>query len=115
MGQKFNQHKLPIDIVISRQFPNALKAISCATEFGHSKYPEDVDYLNFSRVENGVQKYADACQRHNMEKYSVDSDSGLPHIFHKAWNAMAELEMYLKEEGIDMNEFSENYLKITKN
>jgi hypothetical protein len=97
-GVKYNKGKLPLDIVLTRQFPKALNAISKATMFGHNKYFEsDEDYLNFKNVEGGSQTYADALQRHSIDKGSIDEDSGLPHIFHKAWNALAELELWIEE------------------
>jgi hypothetical protein len=97
-GVKYNQGKLPLDIVFTIQFPKALNAISKATMFGHNKYLEsDQDYLNFKNVEGGSQTYADALQRHSVNKGSIDEGSGLPHIFHKAWNALAELELWIEE------------------
>jgi len=97
-GQKFNGDKLPMDIVICKQFPDALKAIAQCTEYGHQKYIEtDEDYQNFRKVPGGSQTYADALLRHSMEPGN-DPESGLPHKYHKAWNALAELELWLVEE-----------------
>lgn len=98
LGVKNNEGKLPLDIMITRQFPKALEAICKATEFGHNYYKEtDLDYLNYKRVEGGSQAYADALQRHSMNKAGKDEKSGLPHIYHKAWNALAELELWIEE------------------
>jgi hypothetical protein len=96
-GQKFNNGKLPMHIVICRQFPDALKAIALCTEYGHQKYIEtDQDYLNFKNVKGGAQAYADALMRHAMEG-GVDEESGLPHAWHKAWNALAELQLRIED------------------
>jgi len=100
-GVKHNQGKLPINTMITVQFPKAIKAIAQTTLFGHEKYKEvDKDWLNFKRVEGGSQTYADASQRHGFDKHTLDSESGLPHIFHKAWNALAELEIWIEENNL---------------
>ena len=97
-GVKHSEGKLPLDAMLSKQFPKALKAVCEATLFGHNKYLEhDADYLNFKRVKGGSQAYADALQRHNLDKSAKDLESGLPHIYHKAWNALAELELWIEE------------------
>lgn len=97
-GVKHSEGKLPLDKMITIQFPKALKAICKATAFGHSKYKEvDADFMNFKRVPGGSKEYADALQRHNLDKSQKDIESGLPHIYHKAWNALAELELWIEE------------------
>lgn len=97
-GVKHNDNKLPMDKMITIQFPKALNAICKATLFGHNKYFEsDKDFLNFKKVKGGSQTYADALQRHNFNKGEIAEDSKLPHIFHKAWNALAELELWIEE------------------
>src|SRR5699024_6835054 len=96
-GKKETYNKLPLDRVITKQFPKALKAISKCSKFGHDKYKDyDDDWLNYKRVDDGIQKYADALQRHNLNKDQKDKESGFPHIYHKAWNALAELELWIE-------------------
>lgn len=97
-GVKHNNNKPQISILF-KQFPDALKAIAKASEFGHEKYKEfDEDYLNYKRVEDGIQKYADASLRHRTE-IGVDEESKLPHQFHVAWNTMAELQLWIEEQN----------------
>lgn len=97
-GKKENEGKLPIDTMLTIQFPKAIQAIAKATLFGHNKYIKtDEDWLNYKRVLGGSQTYADACARHGLEKGVIALDSGLPHIYHKCWNAMAELELWIEE------------------
>lgn len=99
-GVKHSEDKLPLDTVITRQFPKALEAICKATQFGHKKYIlTDHYYDNFKKVKGGSQTYAEALQRHNLNKNEADPESGLPHIFHKAWNALAELELWIEENN----------------
>ena len=98
IGQKHNEGKLPLDIMLTVQFPKAIQAVCKATLFGHEKYKDtDLDWLNYKRVRGGSTTYANACQRHNFNKSGKDEQSGLPHIVHKCWNALAELELWIEE------------------
>lgn len=98
IGVKYNNGKLPLDKVLFTQFPKAIQAVAECSLYGHSKYKEyDKDMLNFKRVEGGSQTYADAVLRHSINKGEKDPESGLPHIYHKAWNALAELELWIEE------------------
>ncbi len=98
VGVKHNKSKAPLSIVL-KQFPKALEAISRCSEYGHNKYKEtDVDFLNFKRVPGGSTTYADAGLRHRLE-IGLDSESGLPHQYHTAWNALAELQLWIEENG----------------
>ena len=108
-GVKHNKHKLPMSKLFV-QFPDALQAIVLASCYGHHCYPTDTDWLNFKRVEGGSENYKDASIRHLLggEK---DKESNLPEIFHQAWNKLAELQLWLEENSIDIKEFSNNYLK----
>lgn len=99
IGVKHSKEKPKLSILF-KQFPNALKAIARCSEFGHEKYKEtDQDYLNYSRVEGGSDNYADAGLRHRTET-GVSEESGLPHYYHVAWNALAELELKLSENNV---------------
>lgn len=95
-GQKFNSCKLPMS-VLKKQFPNALKAIVKCSQYGHNKYPDDVDWMNYSRVEGGSTTYRDAAERHSLDT-GLD-ESGLPHVFHELWNKIAEVELWIEENN----------------
>lgn len=96
-GVKHNKNKPQLSLLF-KQFPKALEAIVKCSEYGHEKYKEtDEDYLNFKRVEGGSKSYADAGLRHRIfKKGTTDIDSQLPHSYHIAWNALAELELILE-------------------
>lgn len=112
VGVKHNKHKVPLDIIQTRQFPKALQAIALATAFGNKKYEAtDKDFLNFKRVAGGSQTYFDAAARHNAEREEIDEDSGLPHIFHAVWDMMAGLELFLEENEVDIKVISKLYLE----
>lgn len=112
IGIKNNKNKPSLDIVINKQFPNALQLIALATEYGHNKYlAKDELYDNFRNVEGGSQTYFDAAARHNTDRNGVDNESGLPHIIHASWDFLAGLELWAEENNIDIKDFSENYMK----
>lgn len=97
-GVKHNQGKLPIDTVLTKQFPNAVEALVRCSVYGHDKYKDtDEDWQNFRHVKGGSQTYADAAARHNQNKSEKDEESGLFHIYHKLWNVMAEVELWIEE------------------
>lgn len=99
-GAKYNEGKLPLEKILFTQFPKAIQALAKCSLNGHDKYKEfDKDWLNFKRVEGGSQTYADAALRHSIDKGELN-DSGLPHIFHKLWNVMAEVELYIEENNL---------------
>ena len=105
-GLKDNQDKPKLHLLF-RQFPRAIKAIVELSEYGHKKYIEgDEDYQNFSRVNNPDIAYKDAFLRHLLDSYiygDVD-ESGHKHSAHRAWNALADLELILRREEYEDNE-----------
>lgn len=97
-GEKTDSNKLPMSIVIQRQFPNALKAVAECSQLGHKKYEaEDLDWCNLHRVSNGVERYSNAMMRHFLEAGSdfskLDEETKLEHIKHTVWNALSMLEL----------------------
>lgn len=95
-GKKFDSNKLPLGIVLTQQFPRALKAIAEVSLYGHQKYELGNDWSNFARVENAEERYSNAMFRHYFEKDGIDNESGKNHLYHAAWNLLAELEVKLR-------------------
>lgn len=96
-GVKNDSGKLPVGIVIQRQFPKALKRISEASEYGHNKYREtDHDYLNAQRVDNKRDRYLNAMFRHLLDSginlEDKDPETGIEHLVHAVWNGLQLLE-----------------------
>lgn len=95
-GVKTNNLKPQMSLLF-KQFPKALEAIVLCSQYGHEKYKEtDKDYLNYTRVDGGSKTYADAGLRHRLGQ-GDDLESGLPHQYHVAWNAIAELQLWIQE------------------
>lgn len=83
-------------------FPRAIISVSNISEFGAEKYA----WNSWKSVNDGVERYQEAGARHLLESFisgPEDKDSELLHLSHQAWNAMASLELYLKEKENDGN------------
>ncbi len=95
-GAKLDEGKPRVGLMITG-FPRALMEVSKVTTFGANKYCEN----GWMSVPDGIARYNDAMQRHNLkiaEGEILDPDSGLPHLAHVAWNALAILELSMREK-----------------
>ena len=102
-GVKYDNGK-PLVGTLCRIFPNALLEVGKCIEFGTHKYPE-VD--NWQRVDDAFNRYQDAMIRHllkhNIGK-ELDEETGLYHLSHMAWNALAILELYIRSKDESRND-----------
>lgn len=81
-------NKPPVSRGVFEMFPNALLEVAKASQFGAEKY----GWENWGKIP--TQDYKDAFGRHILEK-GVNEESGLLHLTHVAWNALAVLELKL--------------------
>lgn len=94
-GIKHDSEKLPYFTVLCTQFPDAINAVIRRSLEGHLKYEEfDKDWKNWERVENGYETYSNALLRHLFKE---GEDTPLEHDIAVAWNALARLQVRLKE------------------
>lgn len=96
-GAKLDAGKAPIMRGAVHYFPNAIAAVAEVSAFGAAKYT----WGGWRTVPEGVQRYGDAMMRHVAKEGSEerDTDSGLRHAAHAAWNALARLELLLAKEA----------------
>ena len=95
-GAKLDTGKIRPSLIIEGM-ARAVWAVSEVATFGAAKYTPDGWVL----VPNGTERYADAGYRHTLKRAigePVDSESNLNHLAHEAWNALAKLDLYLREE-----------------
>ena len=93
-GIKYDSGKAKIgEMLVS--FKRSLLEVCKVYEFGFNKYGKD----NFKNVENGYTRYTNAMIRHLLKEDSevYDEETELLHASHCAWNALARLEMLLKQ------------------
>lgn len=89
-------HGKPQAALVLHGFPRALLAVSEVATFGAEKYTPN----GWKEVPDGEERYTNALCRHLLsEGYEErDVDSGLRHAAQVAWNALARLELMLKED-----------------
>lgn len=99
-GVKNDAGKLPYYVVMFEQFPLALKEVIKCSQAGHNKYPTDVDWQNFARVEGADKRYKNAALRHMTEFGEVEDMKefgGMTHEGAVIWNLLADLELKLRK------------------
>lgn len=95
-GDKYDTNKPDMGLVLS-SFSRALIEVSKVGTFGAKKYTKD----GWIAVPNGVARYTSAELRHHFYEETegpFDRESGLLHKAHKAWNALAALDLYLRDQ-----------------
>ena len=95
-GAKLDLGKAPVFRGVLAYFPRALMAVAQVSEFGAKKYT----WKGWETVPDGIQRYSDALGRHIVYEAvegPVTADSNLLHAAHVAWNALAVLELKLRE------------------
>ncbi len=93
-GSKLDAGK--IQAAVLADFSRALTAVAEVGTFGANKYTRG----GWQSVPNGLERYTDALWRHLLKEQidTIDPDSELTHAAHMAWNALARLELILREE-----------------
>lgn len=82
--------------ILYEDFPHALSGVADVATFGARKYTRN----GWRTVPNGLQRYTDAMHRHLLAAAKgevCDPESGLPHLHHVAWNALAIAELTAME------------------
>ena len=89
LALRYNDGKPQLVFILD--FPNAVEGLSNIKSFGAKKY----ELHNWKRG-RGFRDTISSLLRHLMASASevVDKDSGLPHIDHVVWNALALAEWY---------------------
>lgn len=94
---KYDGGKAPIFRGAISYFPRAIEAVAAVSNFGATKYA----WKGWERVDCGFDRYSDAMVRHLAYEGKgevLDPDSGLLHAAHAAWNALARLELLIREQ-----------------
>lgn len=92
-GAKLDFGKPRTDLVLGA-FAGALLEVVKVGTFGAAKYTDN----GWRAVPNGIERYSSAELRHYLALRlgeTVDPDSGLLHSAHRAWNALAVLQLEL--------------------
>ena len=93
---KYDGGKAPIFRGAISYFPRAIESVAAVSLFGATKYA----WKGWENVDDGYNRYSDAMVRHLAYEGKgevLDPDSGLLHASHAAWNALARLELLIRE------------------
>ena len=95
-GSKLDAGKSPVYQGLLDYFPRACLAVANISAIGAQKYT----WKGWETVENGFSRYSDALARHLVKEgfEYLDEDTKRPHAEQVAWNAMARLELLLREQ-----------------
>lgn len=95
-GAKLDAGKLRAGLVLG-DFASALVEVVKVGTFGATKYTPH----GWLSVPDAKERYTDAMMRHWLAiqsgQHPIDPDSGLPHLSHFVWNALAILELEIRE------------------
>lgn len=97
-GVKLDEGKPRLDLVLG-DFADALWSVGMVGTYGANKYTDK----GWQEVGNGIERYGNAMLRHyfNYRKgIAFDDESGLSHLAHMAWNALAILQLHLVPHAI---------------
>ncbi len=97
-GAKLDAGKVRTSLVLGG-FSRALLEVGKVGTYGAKKYTDN----GWMEVPNGGERYTDALMRHLLSDFAGeerDQDTELLHAAHAAWNALARLELKLREARV---------------
>lgn len=83
--------------LITGGMARAITDVAKVGTMGAAKYSDG----GWVSVSDGFRRYEDAQQRHAAYRHmgeSHDPESGLLHLAHEAWNALAKLDLFIREQ-----------------
>jgi hypothetical protein len=94
-GAKLDAGKARVGLMF-KGFARALLRVAEVTTYGAMKYTPG----GWQFVPDGIDRYDDAKARHILKGYIEphDADTLIEHQAHEAWNALAKLELMLREK-----------------
>ena len=100
-GAKLDAGKISVTRGCLHYFPNALLAVAELSTIGANKY----SWKGWESVSDGVNRYADALGRHELriagDYDKRDPDTGVLEAAAVAWNALARLELILRQSEVE--------------
>ena len=95
-GRKDDREKPMAGVLLD--FSRALQTVVDVGTYGAKKYTRG----GWATVPEGSQRYLDAMMRHllamDVDPDGLDKETGLPHLAHVAWNALAVLELQARRK-----------------
>jgi len=97
-GAKLDAGKAPIFQGVTNYFPRAVRAVAMVSARGAEKY----SWNGWETVSDGVNRYNNALGRHQLDMV-IDGEYDKDGFLHRgqiAWNALAALELWLREQEL---------------
>ena len=97
-GAKMDAGKIPVAQGVLQYFPRALTAVAEVSQIGARKY----SWKGWEKVPDGINRYTNALARHLLAmdtEGTRDADTGCLHLAQVAWNALAALELTIREQA----------------
>ena len=98
-GAKLDAGKTSVTQGCLHYFPRALSAVAELSGIGAKKY----SWKGWASVPDGIHRYGDALGRHELkiedDYHRRDPDTGVLEATAVAWNALARLELVLREQN----------------
>jgi hypothetical protein len=95
-AKKYDAGKAPLVRGCFRKFPDALEAVATVSQYGAKKYEVPIEVDGWKTIDQSDARYTDAEGRH-LIRVGYDFESGLLHAAHKAWDALAGLQLALEQ------------------
>ena len=98
-GKKHDNGKIPAHSPLA-YFPRALEGVAEVCAHGEGIH----GFNTWATIEDAVRRYQDADTRHELELCkgnthdTGENGSGLHHLKHRAWNALALLELEMRKK-----------------
>lgn len=105
-GSKLDAGKSPVFQGLLDYFPRACLAVAEVSAAGAAKYA----WKGWESVPDGLNRYSNALARHvvNESIQGPYDPDGFLHKSQVAWNALAVLELYLKENELQSKRYKSN-------
>lgn len=99
--EKANYEKDPVFYGVLARFPLAVREIAKVSAYGCKKYSKPMGDMSYLELPNAYELYSDKVVRHMLDEAVQgprnDADGGLLHAAQTAWNALARLEVFLRQ------------------
>lgn len=97
-GAKLDTGKVEVGLIFD-DMPRALLAVAEIGTYGRHKYSKG----GWKHVEDGIERYTNAMDRHRLKESieGIDQETEMLHAAHLAWNALARLELMIREQQSD--------------
>lgn len=96
LGAKMDAGKAPVMRGVLQYFPRAIRLVSLVSLVGANKYA----WAGWEKVPDGVNRYSDALGRHLLDESTeglIDQQTKQLHAAQIAWNALARLELMIRD------------------